>query len=129
MGWLINLFGGTAISTIADDISKALVARQSAETEQDRIAADTLIATLQAQQATMRQLTLHWWTALPMILMALTAWFYFAKVVVWDSCLGLGSTPVIHGAVGDWMGIIITSTFGVGTAGVAGVIMSRFGGK
>jgi len=32
---------------------------------------------------------------------------YIAKVVVWDSMLGLGSTPAVRGAVGEWMGLVV----------------------
>jgi hypothetical protein len=46
--------------------------------------------------------------------------FYEAKVVVWDTCLGLGSTPAIHGAVIDWATTIITCLFGSGTVLTAG---------
>lgn len=37
---------------------------------------------------------------------------YLAKVVVWDTMLGLGSTPAILGAVGEWMGWIAMFLFG-----------------
>jgi hypothetical protein len=37
---------------------------------------------------------------------------YLAKVVVWDTMLGLGSTPAIRGDVGAWMGMIAIFLFG-----------------
>lgn len=37
---------------------------------------------------------------------------YFGKVVIWDVMLGLGSTPAIHGNVGDWLGLIALALFG-----------------
>lgn len=40
---------------------------------------------------------------------------YEAKVVMWDTMLGWGSTPAIHGAVGDWATTIITCLFGSNT--------------
>jgi len=46
--------------------------------------------------------------------------FYEAKVVVWDTCLGLGSTPAIHGDVIGWAGTIIACLFGSGTIVHAG---------
>lgn len=42
-----------------------------------------------------------------------------AKVIVWDTMLGLGVTPVIKGQVGDYMQTIIAGIFG--TASVMGV--------
>ncbi len=129
MPWLVNLLGGTAVSTIATALNQAYSAKLAADTDEKRIAADTLIAALKTQQATQQAMLAHWWTALPMVLIGLSTAIYYFKVTVWDSCFGLGSTPVIHGAVGEWMGIVVTSTFGVGTAGLAGIIASRFGGK
>lgn len=41
--------------------------------------------------------------------------WYEAKVVIWDTCLGWGSTVAIHGAVIDWGGTIIACLFGSGT--------------
>jgi len=41
--------------------------------------------------------------------------FYETKVVVWDTCLGWGSTPAIHGAVIGWATTIIACLFGSGT--------------
>lgn len=37
---------------------------------------------------------------------------YIAKVVVWDTMLGLGSTPAIRGNVGEWMALIAAFLFG-----------------
>jgi hypothetical protein len=37
---------------------------------------------------------------------------YIAKVVVWDTMLGLGSTPAIKGNVGEWMALIAAFLFG-----------------
>jgi hypothetical protein len=38
--------------------------------------------------------------------------FYLFVVVVWDTILGLGSTPAIRGAVGEWLGMIALLLFG-----------------
>ncbi len=46
--------------------------------------------------------------------------FYVGKVVVWDSALGLGETPAIKGAVGDWLGMV--ATFFIGISGAAGAV-------
>jgi len=40
---------------------------------------------------------------------------YEAKVVVWDTMLGWGSTPAIHGDVADWAKTIIACLFGSNT--------------
>jgi len=45
---------------------------------------------------------------------------YEWKVVIWDTMLGWGTTPAIHGAVGDWATTIIGCLFGSGTVITAG---------
>jgi hypothetical protein len=45
---------------------------------------------------------------------------YEWKVVVWDTMLGWGTTPAIHGAVGDWATTIIACLFGSGAVLSAG---------
>lgn len=45
---------------------------------------------------------------------------YFAKCVVWDTMLGLGSTAALHGDVAQWMGTIINWLFGSTTTLAAG---------
>lgn len=42
--------------------------------------------------------------------------FYYAKGVVWDSALGLGSTPALRGQLAEWSNQIIYSLFGSTTA-------------
>lgn len=37
---------------------------------------------------------------------------YFAKCVVWDTVLGLGTTGPINGAVGVWCGLVVSFYFG-----------------
>jgi hypothetical protein len=37
---------------------------------------------------------------------------YFAKVVVWDKVLGLGTTDAIGGDVAVWINVMIASYFG-----------------
>lgn len=39
---------------------------------------------------------------------------YDAKVILWDTVLGLGTTPAIKGSVGEWGGIIHAGIFGTG---------------
>ena len=46
--------------------------------------------------------------------------FYETKVVVWDTCLGWGSTPAVHGDVMGWATTIIACLFGSGTIMHAG---------
>ncbi len=51
---------------------------------------------------------------------------YFAKCVLWDTMLGLGSTPALHGQIADWSNTIIWSLFGSATSlGVASMFTGR----
>jgi hypothetical protein len=108
-------------------IEKALEgwkAKLAAETDSDRIAADLAGRELVVQQ---RELELRsqeriallgrWWE--PANLLGYILVFYVAKVVLYDSILGLGETPAIRGAVGDWLGMV--ATFYVGTRGAISV--------
>lgn len=36
---------------------------------------------------------------------------YFAKCVIWDTVLGLGTTPELKGIVGVWCGLIVSFYF------------------
>ncbi|WP_456705609.1 hypothetical protein [Bradyrhizobium sp. USDA 4452] len=36
---------------------------------------------------------------------------YFAKCVIWDTVLGLGTTPELKGTVGIWCGLIVSFYF------------------
>ena len=55
----------------------------------------------------------------PVNLMGYLLVLYIGKVVLFDSMLGLGETPAIKGAVGEWLGMI--ATFFVGTRGAVSV--------
>ncbi len=53
---------------------------------------------------------------------------YVGKVVVWDTMLGLGSTPAIHGDVGAWLGLIISFFMGGQiVSNVVSTVARRFG--
>jgi hypothetical protein len=121
---MLELLG--IVGSIATSLAGLYQRRLDAETDQERAEIDAMIADIKEHQATQRAAMLHWWTALPMITMAMAVAFYVCKVIVWDSCPGLGSTPVIRGAVGEWMGQIVMSTFGVGGVALSAFIASRF---
>lgn len=61
-----------------------------------------------------------WWCGWGLFVLPLG--FYFAKVIVWDTALGLGTTPPLRGFVLEWSGWIVLSMFGMQ---VANSIISR----
>jgi len=53
-----------------------------------------------------------WWmTAMIRPMIAWPFIVYIWKTVVYDTVLGLGSTPALSGSLGDWAGVIITAYF------------------
>jgi predicted tellurium resistance membrane protein TerC len=96
---------------------KAYTAKLAAGNTSERIAADLAARELAVQQKEV-EVQAQYKTALighplePSNLAAYIFVAYFGKVVVYDIMLGLGSTPAIHGAVGEWMAMIAMFLFG-----------------
>lgn len=111
--WLGGLLGGPFARAAVD----AYKAKLDADNSQDRISADLAARELQVQQAEIAAQTQlriaeigHWYT--PDNLAAYIFVVYVAKVVVWDTMLGLGTTDPVRGNVGDWLGLIAAFLFG-----------------
>lgn len=79
---------------------------------------DVAVAAIQGSS----QVQTRWWfVAVTVPAFALPVAFYMAKVLVWDMCLGLGSTPAIMDPTVKYAVVtVITGTFGAG-------ILSRLG--
>ncbi len=75
----------------------ALNARQDAQTEQDRIAADVEIERIQGKIKTHENDNRYWGTRWIRPAFAYPLAFYFAKIVVWDKALGLGTSDPLGG--------------------------------
>lgn len=109
---IISFLGGPVISGLI----KAYQAKLAAGNVSERIAADTAAQEIAAQTSETQQ---H--TALKIAeighafepeKLAFYVWLvYFAKCVIWDTVLGLGSTPELKGAVGIWCGLIVSFYF------------------
>jgi hypothetical protein len=54
----------------------------------------------------------RWWTSAPRAIVMWSLAIYVAKCVVWDTVLGLGTTPEIKGAIAAWFGTIMVMWFG-----------------
>ena len=115
MFWRIisGLLTGPIIKGILDGYRAKLDAGNTSE----RIAADLASRELEVQQteiAAQNQLRIAQvgkWSE-PEHLASYIFVAYLGKVVIWDSILGLGSTPPIKGAVGEWMALIAMFLFG-----------------
>lgn len=87
---ILSLFGG--LSGITGQIAEAYKARANASTDQDRIAADVTIRTLEARRDVMVAESRSPWNQLVRALYALPPGIYLAKLYLWDKVLGWGST-------------------------------------
>lgn len=113
LGWLGNLLGGP----FAKAAVAAYQAKLTAENSSEKIAADLAARELAVQQREIEvdgQLRIaeigKWYE--PDHLASYVFVIYLGKVVIWDVMLGLGSTPEIHGVVGQWLGLIAAFLFG-----------------
>lgn len=109
---ILSFLGGPVIKGLID----AYNAKLKAGNVDSRIAADlaaTEIAAQTAETQSQTQLKIaqigHPYEPEKL---AFYVWLvYFAKCVIWDTCLGLGTTPELKGAVGVWCGLIVGAYF------------------
>ena len=78
------------------------------------------VARREAELRSAERMAMRWHH--PAMLMGYILVAYVGKIVVFDTMLGLGETPAIRGAVGDWLGMV--ATFFVGVSGVASAATS-----
>lgn len=108
---------GALLNPIVNGLLTAQKQKLDAGNTTDRVAADLAARELAVQQREIevqgdykRALIGHWYE--PANVAAYIFVLYIAKVVVWDTMLGLGSTPAIRGNVGEWMALIAAFLFG-----------------
>ena len=110
---IIGFIGGPVIRGLLDAYNAKLKAGNVSE----RIAADTAASEIAAQTAEAKALTQlkiaqvgHAWE--PEKLAFYVCLAYFAKCVVWDTMLGLGTTASLKGDVSVWAGMVMGFYFG-----------------
>lgn len=110
---ILSFLGGPIVSGILS----AYRAKLGAENTQEKIDADLAARELSVQQREIEvqgQLRIaeigKWYE--PDHLASYVFVAFFGKVVIYDTMLGLGSTPALHGDVGNWMGLIAMFLFG-----------------
>lgn len=114
LGWL----GPGIISAFAAPAVELYKANLANETDGTRLAAELAgrelaVAQRELELRSAERMAMKWHH--PVMLICYGVAFYFLKVVVWDTCLGLGETPAIRGAVGEWMGMGMTFMVGAGS--------------
>lgn len=113
LSWLASLLSGPIVRSALDGYKARLEAGNTTE----RIAADLALRELDVQAREIeanRQLRIaqvgHWYT--PESLFGYIMVIYFAKIVLWDKVLALGTTDPITGAAAEWAGWIMLFYFG-----------------
>jgi hypothetical protein len=110
---LLNLLGGPVINGFLN----AYKAKLALEGNADKLRENLGIKELDLQsremelQTQLRIAQIGKWYE-PEHILGYTVAIYFAKVIIWDKVLALGSTDALHGDVGSWAGMIVLSYFG-----------------
>lgn len=93
MTWLISLLTGGLLDKFIAPLERAYQAKIAAQTNKDKLAADQAIKFYEGQVAlaTTAAQSDKWWSTRELI--GKCALIYVAKLIVWDTVLGLGVTP------------------------------------
>lgn len=110
---LAKWLGGSFIKAALDAYKAKLEAAGNRMAIQERLAERWLA--LEAKEAELKtQLRItslgRWYTVENLFGYVLC--FYFAKVLIWDAALHLGTTDLVKGPVGEWAGLVVVFFFG-----------------
>jgi len=89
---LLNFLGGGALKTVTEGIVQARRDAQAAKNTTERVEAEKVVATLEAQQIVLLAEQGSWMTRPIRPLFALPFIIYNFKIILWDKVLGLGAT-------------------------------------
>jgi hypothetical protein len=110
---IIKFLGGPVIAGLIE----AYQAKLKAGNVESKIAADLAAGEIAAQQIEIQQSTAlkiaeigHPWEPEKLAFYIVLA--FFAKCVIWDTVLGLGTTPALKGDVSIWAGLVMSFYFG-----------------
>jgi hypothetical protein len=133
-GWIGDILKNALTGPLIGGLVDSYKAKLSSGTTQDQMLADLAGRELAVEQRE-RELAVQqnisdegrWWTAAPRALVAWSMAIFIVKCVVWDTMLGLGSTPALKGQLGDAFQAIIIMWFGGRTIEkVSKIISTRF---
>ena len=109
---ILSFIGGPIVSGLI----KAYQAKLAAGNASEKSAADLAsseVATQRAEVEAHTQLKIaeigHFWE--PEKLFAYVTLFFYAKVLIYDKCLGLGTTDAVSGEVATWAGLVMSFYF------------------
>ena len=131
LAWLGSLLGGPFARAAVDAYRAKLDAANSRDAKSADLAIKAIDAEIDGRRvaAQVRAAEGAWGpTGILIFGFGAVVLIYFAKVVVWDIVLGLGSTDPIRGDVAQWVNTILTWLFGSGTTlAVARMALTRLG--
>lgn len=110
-GTILNWLGGGILTKLAGQYFSHLEKKANSRVESERVAAEERIASLNASKdafsamAAMKYFWFGW------MLFVFTTGVWYAKVVIWDKVLGLGTTDPLTGAAAQWAELIVQSMF------------------
>lgn len=129
---MFEAIAGFVFKLISGPFIEAYKAHLEAGTSHDTLAQGLAIRELEVQQKEAEiqgqyktALIGHWYE--PANLCAYVLVFFMAKVIVYDTMLGLGVTPALKGDVAAWAGMVMAFLFG--KRGVENVAMILKGWK
>ncbi len=116
------------LNAITGALTHAYEVHANAKNDKDRIAAEVEIEELKARRDVVIAASVNdrWWS--PRTLMGWSVAIYVAKIIVWDTVLGLGITPNPGVIVGDIVKVVIGFYFlAKGAETVANTIAGAIG--
>lgn len=112
LGWLGNLLGGPFAKAAVDAYKAKLTSENSSEkTAADLAARELAVQQREAELSTQLKIAEigHPWE--PEKLAFYITLAYYAKIVVWDIMLGMGSTDALRGQAAAWAQMIMAFYF------------------
>jgi len=115
MQWLISLLAAPLLGSLSDGWKAYLAAKNSQDVQAVELAKAELEAEIAARKeanATLLVENGRWWTAAPRALVQWSLAVFVVKCIVWDTVLGLGTTPPLGGDIATWAGMVMVTWFG-----------------
>ena len=106
---LLDFLGGSVLKTITDSLSEAYKAKLVADTDDKKLAADIAIQELTAQRDLLLKEQDKILTSWVRPAFAGLAFILWAKLIVWDTVLGLGVT--ILPSFVEWFAVLIPTVY------------------
>jgi hypothetical protein len=113
--WLAQFLTAPIVNGFLDAYNAKLDAANTTGAQTVEVTKAALLAEVEARKSAQAIIIAEqgrWYTALPRVVVEWSFALFVAKVVVWDTCLGWGSTPPLHGDVAAWAGLLMGLWFG-----------------